>query len=171
MCIRDRYYTRIYADTQNEDIVYVLNVGFWKSKDGGENFERIGTPHGDHHDLWIAKDDNQRMAIADDGGGQVSFDGGENWTTYHNQPTAQFYRVTTDNHFPFRIYGAQQDNSTVRILHRSSGNAITERHWEPTAGGESAHLAPDPLDNDIVYGGTFKAVSYTHLTLPTICSV
>ncbi len=150
------YYTRIYADTQNEDIVYVLNVGFWKSKDGGENFERIRTPHGDHHDLWIAEDDNQRMAIADDGGGQISFDGGENWTTYHNQPTAQFYRVTTDDHFPFRIYGAQQDNSAIRILHRTAGNSITERHWESTAGGESAHLAPDPLDNNIVYGGTYK---------------
>jgi photosystem II stability/assembly factor-like uncharacterized protein len=150
------YYTRLYADTQNEDVVYVLNVGFWKSKDGGETFDRIRTPHGDHHDLWISKDDNQRMAIADDGGGQISFDGGENWTSYLNQPTAQFYRVTTDDHFPYRIYGAQQDNSTVRILHRTSANSITERHWEPTAGGESAHLAPDPLDNNIVYGGTYK---------------
>ncbi len=150
------YYTRLYADTQNEDVVYVLNVGFWKSKDGGESFDRIRTPHGDHHDLWISKEDNQRMAIADDGGGQISFDGGENWTTYLNQPTAQFYRVTTDDHFPYRIYGAQQDNSTVRILHRTSGNSITERHWEPTAGGESAHLAPDPTDNNIVYGGTYK---------------
>jgi len=150
------YYTRLYADTQNEDIVYVLNVGFWKSADGGESFERIRTPHGDHHDLWISKEDNQRMAIADDGGGQISFDGGENWTTYLNQPTGQFYRVTTDDHFPFRIYGAQQDNSTIRMLHRTSGNAITERHWEPSAGGESAHLAPDPLDNNIVYGGTYK---------------
>ena len=150
------YYTRIYADTQNEDRVYVLNVGFWRSNDGGKNFERILTPHGDHHDLWIDPNDNKRMVIADDGGGQVSFDGGENWTTYHNQPTAQFYRVSTDDHFPFRIYGAQQDNSTIRILSRSDGNSITERHWEPTAGGESAHLAPDPKNNDIVYGGTFK---------------
>ena len=150
------YYTRIYADTQNEDRVYVLNVGFWRSNDGGENFERIRTPHGDHHDLWIDPNNNERMAIADDGGGQVSFDAGNNWTTYHNQPTAQFYRVTTDNHFPFRIYGAQQDNSTVRILHRSPESTISERHWEPSAGGESAHLAPDPENPDIVYGGTYK---------------
>lgn len=150
------YYSRIYADTQNEDRVYVLNVGFWRSNDGGEKFERIGTPHGDHHDLWIDPTNNERMGIADDGGGQISTDAGDNWTTYHNQPTAQFYRVTTDNNFPFRIYGAQQDNTSVRILSRSDGATISERHWEPSAGGESAHLAPDPEHHDIVYGGTFK---------------
>ena len=97
-----------------------------------------------------------RLGIADDGGAQISNDGGENWTTYFNQPTAQFYRVTTDNSFPYRIYGAQQDNSTIRINHRSSSSAITERDWESTAGGESAHLAPDPKNNDIVFGGTYK---------------
>lgn len=150
------YYSRIYADSQDEDVVYVLNVSFWKSKDGGKSFSSIQTPHGDHHDLWIAPEDNQRMVVADDGGAQVSTDGGANWTTYHNQPTAQFYRVTTDNHFPFRIYGAQQDNSTIRILHRSDGSSINESHWESTAGGESAHLAPDPNNPDIVYGGTYK---------------
>ena len=96
------------------------------------------------------------MIIADDGGAQISNDGGNNWTTYYNQPTAQFYRVTTDNHFPYRIYGAQQDNTTVRISHRSSGSSISERDWETTAGGESAHLAPDPTNNNIVYGGTYK---------------
>jgi photosystem II stability/assembly factor-like uncharacterized protein len=149
------YYTRIYADTQNEDIVYVVNVAFWRSKDGGKTYESISTPHGDHHDLWIAPEDNQRMIVADDGGAQVSFDGGDNWSTYHNQPTAQFYRVVTDNHFPYRIYGAQQDNSTVRILHRTEGGSIGERDWEPTAGGESGHLAIDPNDDDIVYGGSY----------------
>lgn len=150
------YYSRIYADTQNEDIVYVMNVSFWRSKDGGKNFSSLDTPHGDHHDLWIAPDNNQRMVVADDGGAQVSNDAGANWSTYHNQPTAQFYRVTTDNHFPYRIYGAQQDNSTIRIAHRSSGSTITESDWEVSAGGESAHLAPDPLNPDIVYGGTYK---------------
>lgn len=150
------YYSRIYADTQDEDIVYVCNVGFWRSKDGGQKFERISTPHSDHHDLWIAPENNQRMVLADDGGAQVSNDAGANWTTYYNQPTAQFYRVTTDNHFPYRIYGAQQDNSSIRIAHRSDGSAITESDWEASAGGESAHLAPDPLNPDIVYGGTYK---------------
>lgn len=149
------YYSRIYADTQDENICYVMNVRYHKSTDGGVTFKAYNAPHGDHHDLWIAPEDNQRMAIADDGGAQVSFDAGENWSTYYNQPTAQFYRVTTDNHFPYRIYGAQQDNSTVRVSHRSDGRYIGERDWEPTAGGESAHIAIDPLDNDIVYGGSY----------------
>ncbi len=149
------YYSRIYADTQEEDIVYVLNVNYHRSKDGGETFERYNAPHGDHHDLWIDPNDNQRMIIGDDGGAQISFDAGENWSTYYNQPTSQFYRVVTDNHFPYRIYGAQQDNSTVRILHRTDGGNIGERDWESTAGGESAHLAVDPENNDIVYGGSY----------------
>jgi photosystem II stability/assembly factor-like uncharacterized protein len=149
------YYTRIYADTGDEDTVYVLNVRFWKSKDGGKTFESIQTPHGDHHDLWIDPEEPRHFVIGDDGGAQVTFDGGENFTTYHNQPTAQFYRVTTDDSFPWRIYGAQQDNSTVRIRHRSDGNAIGEFDWEPTAGGESGWIAPDPRDNEIVYGGSY----------------
>ncbi len=150
------YYSRLTADTQNEDVVYVMNVSYGVSKDGGKTFELKNAPHGDHHDLWIDPANNQRMIIADDGGAQVSNDGGENWTTYHNQPTAQFYRVTTDNAFPYRVYGAQQDNTSIRIQHRSSGSSITERHWEPSAGGESAHLAPDPKNPGIVYGGTYK---------------
>ena len=149
------YYSNIIADTQDEDIVYVMNVSYHKSKDGGKTFTAYNAPHGDHHDLWIAPEDNQRMIIADDGGAQVSFDAGENWTTYHNQPTAQHYRVITDNHFPYRIYGAQQDNSTQRIAHRTDGYSIGERDWDITAGGESGHLAVDPQDNDIVYGGSY----------------
>lgn len=152
------YYTKIYADTKDEDICYVMNVSYHKSKDGGKTFQSFNAPHGDHHDLWIAPEDNQRMIIADDGGAQVSFDGGENWTTYHNQPTAQYYRVVTDNHFPYRIYGAQQDNSTQRIAHRTDGFSIGERDWEPTAGGESGHIAVDPTDNDVVYGGSYDGL-------------
>jgi len=149
------YYSRIYADPQDEAVVYVMNVRYHKSTDGGKTFTPHAAPHGDHHDLWIAPEDPDRMIIGDDGGAQVSFDGGENWSTYRNQPTAQFYRVTTDDHFPFRIYAAQQDNSTIRILHRSESNRIGERHWEPTAGGESAHIAVDPNNNEIVYGGSY----------------
>ncbi|MDJ0842512.1 MAG: glycosyl hydrolase, partial [Acidobacteriota bacterium] len=149
------YYTRIYADTRDIDTVYVMNVRFQKSTDGGRSFSSIPTPHGDHHDLWIDPDDHKRMVVADDGGAQVTFNGGESWSTYHNQPTAQFYRVTTDNHFPYRIYGAQQDNSTVRIYHRTGGGSITEDDWEPTAGGESGHIAPHPENPDIVYGGSY----------------
>ena len=149
------YYSKIYADTKDEDIVYVMNVSYHKSKDGGKTFKSMNANHGDHHDLWIAPEDNQRMIIGDDGGGQVSFDAGENWSTYHNQPTAQYYRVVTDNHFPYRIYGAQQDNSTQRVLHRTDGFSIGDHDWENTAGGESGHLAVDPTDEDVVYGGSY----------------
>ena len=149
------YYTRVYADTKDEDVVYVLNVSYHKSTDGGGTFKSFDAPHGDHHDLWIAPEDPKRMIIGDDGGAQVSYDGGANWSTYHNQPTAQFYRLTTDNHFPYRIYAAQQDNSTIRISHRSDGSVIGESDWEETAGGESAHIAVDPENNDIVYGGSY----------------
>ena len=149
------YYTRVYADTENEDVVYVLNVRYHKSTDGGKSFNTFNAPHGDHHDLWIAPEDTKRMIIGDDGGAQVSYDGGETWSTYYNQPTAQFYRVTTDNAFPYRIYAAQQDNSTIRIKHRSEGRSIGDDDWEPTAGGESAHIAVDPTNNDIVYGGSY----------------
>jgi photosystem II stability/assembly factor-like uncharacterized protein len=149
------YYTRIYADSKDEEVVYVMNVAYHKSKDGGKTFQSKYAPHGDHHDFWVAPEDPKRMIIGDDGGAQVSYDGGETWSTYHNQPTAQFYRVTTDNHFPFRIYGAQQDNSSVRIYHRTDGGAIGDRDFESTAGGESGHIAVDPEDNEIVYGGEY----------------
>ncbi|MFT6244277.1 MAG: photosystem II stability/assembly factor-like uncharacterized protein [Crocinitomicaceae bacterium] len=149
------YYSRIYADSKDANKVIVVNVAYHTSTDGGKSFKENYAPHGDHHDLWIAPDDNMRMIIADDGGAQISYDGGDNWSTYMNQPTAQFYRVTTDNHFPYRIYGAQQDNSAIRIQSRAPWGKISEEHWESTAGGESAHLAPDPNDNDIVYGGSY----------------
>jgi photosystem II stability/assembly factor-like uncharacterized protein len=149
------YYTRVYADTEDEDVVYVLNVRYHKSTDGGKSFNTFNAPHGDHHDLWIAPENSRRMIIGDDGGAQISYDGGETWSTYYNQPTAQFYRVTTDNSFPYRIYVAQQDNSTLRIKHRSDGGSISDDDWEETAGGESAHIAVDPENNDIVYGGSY----------------
>ena len=149
------YYTRIYADPQDIDVVYVMNVSYHKSKDGGKTFTSKRAPHGDHHDLWIAPENPSRMIIGDDGGAQVTYDGGETWSTYHNQPTAQFYRVTTDDHFPYRIYAAQQDNSTIRIAHRTDGGSIDEGDWESTAGGESAHIAVDPANNEIVYGGSY----------------
>ena len=160
------YYTRIYADPNDIDGVWVMNVNYHHSTDGGRTFESGNAPHGDHHDLWIAPEDSDRMVIGDDGGAQVTFDGGDNWSTYYNQPTSQFYRVTTDNAFPYRIYGAQQDNSTVRIPHRTDGGNIGESDWERTAGGESAHLAPDPNNPDIVYGGSYDGflTRYDHET-------
>ncbi|MGZ5446015.1 MAG: VPS10 domain-containing protein [Thermoanaerobaculia bacterium] len=150
------YYTRIYADPKDEDAVYVLNVRFHKSKDGGKSFTTIAVPHGDNHDLWIAPDDPLRMIEANDGGANVSNDGGRSWTAQDNQPTAQFYRVSTDNSFPYRILGAQQDNSTVRIKHRSTtGGGIDFRDWEETAGGESGHVTAKPDDPDVVFGGSY----------------
>lgn len=158
------YYTRIYADPQDENTVYVVNVDYHKSTDGGKTFTSSVAPHGDHHDMWIAPEDPNRMIMGDDGGAQVSFDGGANWSTYHNQPTAQFYRVVTDNAFPYRIYAAQQDNSTVRIAHRTTGYSIGEDDWEPTAGGESAHIAPHPENPNLVYGGSYGGflTEYNH---------
>jgi photosystem II stability/assembly factor-like uncharacterized protein len=158
------YYTRIYADSKDEDVVYVLNVRYHKSTDGGKTYSTYNAPHGDHHDLWIAPNDPNRMIIGDDGGAQVTYDGGETWSTYHNQPTSQFYRVTTDNAFPYRIYAAQQDNSTIRIPHRTEGRSITDDDWESTAGGESAHIAVTPDNPEIVYGGSYDGflTRYNH---------
>ena len=132
-----------------------MNVDYHFSDDGGKTFKSSRAPHGDHHDLWIAPEDNNRLIIADDGGAQVSYDKGKTWSTYYNQPTAQYYRITTDNSFPYRIYVAQQDNSTQRVRHRSLGSSISENDWESTAGGESGHIAIDPNNNDIVYGGSY----------------
>ncbi|MDE3213006.1 MAG: glycosyl hydrolase [Bacteroidota bacterium] len=166
--IRQRawYFNKIYCDPHNPDVVYALNVGMYKSVDGGTTFHGIGTPHGDHHDLWIDPRDPERMIVADDGGAQISFDEGRNWSTYQNQPTAQFYRVSTDNHVPYRILGAQQDNSTVRILSRSEGNSIDQSDWTSTAGFESGYVVADPLNPDIVYGGNYGGYisRYNHRT-------
>jgi photosystem II stability/assembly factor-like uncharacterized protein len=149
------YYSRIYADPKDDDTVYVVNVRFLKSKDGGKTFSGISTPHGDNHDLWIAANDPQRMIESNDGGANVTTDGGRSWTDQLNQPTAQFYRVTTDNSFPYRLLGAQQDNSAVRIRHRSTGGSIGRDEWQETAGGESGHIVAKPDDPDVVFGGSY----------------
>jgi len=149
------YYTRIYAGTKNIDDVWVVNVGLHRSNDGGKTFSSSRTPHGDHHDLWIDPNVPSRMIVADDGGAQVSVTGGAFWSTYMNQPTAQFYRVSTDNAFPYRIYGAQQDNSALRIRSHGEGGNIGERDWDITAGGESGFVVASPKDSDIVYGGSY----------------
>jgi photosystem II stability/assembly factor-like uncharacterized protein len=155
--IRQRawYYTKVFVDPKNENTVYCPNVELMRSRDGGKTFQSVSTPHGDHHDLWIDPEDGNRMIVADDGGAQISFDGGNNWSSYNNQPTAQVYRVSTDNSFPYRILGAQQDNSTIRIKSRTNGIAITEQDWQPTAGNESGYVIADPLNPDIVYGGNY----------------
>ncbi len=160
------YYTRINTDPMDEDTVYVLNVRFHKSKDGGKSFITIPVPHGDNHDLWIAPGDPLRMIQSNDGGANVSFDGGRNWSVQSNQPTAQFYRVSTDNAFPYRLLGGQQDNSAVRIRSRSMGPGIGQRDWDETAGGESGHVVASPDNPDLVYGGSYGGylTMYNHDT-------
>lgn len=148
------YYTHIYADPKEKEKVYVLNVGMGRSTDGGKNFSGIRTPHGDNHDLWIAPDDPKRMIESNDGGAAVTKDGGATWTEL-DIPTGQFYHVSTDNNFPYRILGAQQDNSTVRIMSRTNNSGITAEDWTGTAGGESGYVAAKPTDPDIVFGGNY----------------
>ncbi|HSK12443.1 MAG TPA: hypothetical protein VK907_04460 [Phnomibacter sp.] len=158
--IRQRawYYTRVFVDPQNENTVYCPNVGFMVSRDGGRSFTSLRTPHSDHHDLWIDPADGRRMIVADDGGAQVSFDAGQNWSTMMNQPTAQIYRVSADNAFPYRIMSGQQDNSAFRIRSRTYGAAITNNDMDNTAGSESGYVVADPLDPEITYGGNYMGL-------------
>ncbi len=148
------YYTRIYADPKNADTVYVLNTGFYKSNDAGKTFTGISVPHGDNHDLWLAPDDPNRIIESNDGGANVSFNGGKSWTE-QDQATAQFYRVALDNDFPYNIYGAQQDNSTVRIASRNTDFGIRQADWYDVGGGESGWIAPSPKDSQIVFAGSY----------------
>ena len=155
--IRQRawYYTKVFIDPADENKIYCPNVNFMVSNDGGKTFASVRTPHGDHHDLWVDPKNGKRMILSDDGGAQVSLDGAKNWSTVMNQPTVQVYRLSTDNHFPYRILGAQQDNSAFRILSSSYGAYIGESDFEVTAGGESGYIVADPLNSDIVYGGSY----------------
>lgn len=150
------YYNHITADPVDEDTVYVLNVPMMKSVDGGKSWKKMKTPHGDHHDQWINPNNNRNMINANDGGATVTFDGGETWSSIMNQPTGQFYRVTTDNLRPFRIYGGQQDNSTVAIASESDYGGIGVEDYFAVGGGESAHIAFDPDDPTLVYATTIN---------------
>lgn len=150
------YYSRIYADPVDQEAVYVVNVQFHRSSDGGRSFRRIRTPHGDNHDLWIDPADPKRMIESNDGGAQVSNDGGATWTSQDGQPTAQMYRISTDDDLPYRILGGQQDNSAVRIRSRSfQSGGIGARDWEPTAGGEAGHVVARPGSPNTVVGGEY----------------
>jgi photosystem II stability/assembly factor-like uncharacterized protein len=156
------YYSRIYADPQSADTLYVMNTAFFKSTDGGKEFKPIRTPHGDNHDLWIASNDPKRMINSNDGGANVSFNGGETWTT-QPFPTAQLYHVTTTKDFPYHVCGAQQDNTTVCVASDGGRN-----HHDPRApagswmyevgGGESGYIAPHPTNPDIFYAGSQGAL-------------
>ncbi|MFQ5811469.1 MAG: glycosyl hydrolase, partial [Armatimonadota bacterium] len=150
------YYIEVYADPQDVNTVYVMNAPFLRSVDGGKTFQRVSVPHGDNHDLWINPTNNQVMINANDGGANISFNGGKSWSTQRNQPTAQFYRVNTDNRFPYSVYGGQQDNSTVAIASRTFDAGIDWKDWHAVGGCESAHIAFDPDDPVLVYAGCYQ---------------
>ncbi|HET7746193.1 MAG TPA: glycosyl hydrolase, partial [Vicinamibacteria bacterium] len=160
------YYTHIYADPKNADRMYVLNTGFYRSNDGGRTYTGIPVPHGDNHDLWIAPEDPERMINANDGGANVSFDGGKSWSTQGNQATAQFYHVIADDQFPYKVYGAQQDNSTVGIASRTSRGGIGVTDWHDVGGCESGYIAPRWDNPDVVFAGCYGGYisRYDHQT-------
>lgn len=153
---RSWYYMEIFADPQNENIVYVLNAPVMKSIDGGRSFSNIPVPHGDNHHLWINPHDNTNLINSNDGGANISFNGGRSWSTQQNQATAQFYRVIADNLVPYNVYGGQQDNSAIGIASRTSDGGIDWKDWYSVAGGESAFIAFDPDNPEVVYGGTYQ---------------
>lgn len=153
---RSWYYMEVFADPINEDIVYVLNAPMMRSIDGGKTFSNIRVGHGDTHDLWINPSNNANMILGDDGGGEISFNSGGSWSTEYNQPTAQFYRVNADKTFPYKVYGGQQDNSSVVIASRTNGPGITESDWHAGPGCESAFIAFDPHNPVVLFGGCYQ---------------
>ncbi len=149
------YYTHLEADPVDVNTVYVLNVMFWRSDDGGKSFRPVRTPHGDNHDLWINPNDPKNMIEGNDGGANVTFNGGRTWSTQANQPTAEMYRVTVDDQHPYWLYGGQQDNSAVAIPSRTPDGNIDREHWYAPAGCESATVAVDPRNPKVTYGGCY----------------
>ncbi len=155
---RSWYYMEIFADPVDPNRVYVLNAPITRSIDGGKTFQPLSSPHGDNHDLWIDPSNNNILANANDGGANISYNGGQTWSTQENQPTAQFYRVITDNRFPYYVYGGQQDNSAIAIASRTGGAGIDWKDWYSVAGCESAYLAFDPDNPEVVYGGCYQGI-------------
>jgi photosystem II stability/assembly factor-like uncharacterized protein len=157
---RSAYYGQVIADPQNPDVSYILEDDNYKSTDGGLTFKEWRSPHGDHHALWINPKDSNFLVEGDDGGATVTLDGGKTWSTQYNQPTGQFYRVNADNQFPYRLYGAQQDNTTVSIASWSSGAGIGIQDWYPVAGGETGFIDFNPDNPELIYAsGVFGEVT------------
>jgi photosystem II stability/assembly factor-like uncharacterized protein len=151
------YYIELFIDPKNENTVYVMSASALRSSDGGKNWDTLSGTHGDFHDLWINPDDPNNFIISNDGGSAITFNGGKSWSTQYNMPTAQFYRINVDNQFPYRIYGGQQDNTSVSIASRElGGGGISPNSWTPSAGGESAFLAFDPNDPKYVMGDSYQ---------------
>ncbi len=150
------YYMHVFADPQDSNTLYVADVEFFKSTDGGHTFNKVKVPHGDNHGLWIDPKNTKRMIASNDGGVTVSLDGGKSWTREDNQPTAQFYHVITDTRTPYYVYGSQQDNSSVAIASRSDDGVIGRDNWYPVGGGEAGYIAPNPTDPNIVFAGDYE---------------
>lgn len=154
---RSWYYMEVFADPVNADIVYVLNAPMMRSIDGGRTFGNISVGHGDTHDLWINHKNNLNLALADDGGGEISYNQGKSWSAINNQATAQFYRVNVDNQFPYWVYGGQQDNTSVATPSRNGSFGITEKDWKNGPGCESAWVAFNDFNNpELLYGGCYQ---------------
>ena len=147
---RPWYYTHVFADPGHADTVYITNLQMWKSTDGGSGFTEVTTPHGDNHDLWIDPTDPQRMIEGNDGGACVSFNGGASWSSIYNQKTAQFYRLDVDNQYPYRVYGTQQDNTSISVPSASEWGSITLGDCTYPGTGESGFIAVHPEDPNIV---------------------
>ncbi|MDX5477826.1 MAG: glycosyl hydrolase, partial [Cyclobacteriaceae bacterium] len=155
---RSWYYTEVMADPKNQEVVYVMNSPLTKSIDGGKTFTVVPDRHVDTHDIWINPDNPSNVILGDDGGAEISFDGGKSWSTQDNQPTAQFYRVNVDNMFPYKVYGGQQDNSSVVIKSRNNYIGLTEKDWFIGPGCESAFVAFDPNNPVMLFGGCYQGI-------------
>lgn len=162
---RPWYYHHLAADPKDSETLWVLNIDMWKSSNGGKTYKKVETPHGDNHQLWIDPNDTNRMVQANDGGGTVTYDGGKSWSTIYNQPTAQMYHVITDNKFPYRVYGAQQDNSTISVPSRSDYGAIYPDQNYDVGGGESGYIAFDKNDPTLIFAANHHWL--TRLNLKT----
>jgi photosystem II stability/assembly factor-like uncharacterized protein len=152
------YFSTVLADPRHVDTLYAENTGLFRSTDGGKTFELLPARHGDHHGLWIDPTNPERIIEASDGGASISFDGGKTWSTQNNQPTAQFYHVSVDDRFPYYVYGAQQDNTSVAIASMDDEGAIVQRDWYDVFQGECGFVIADPRDPDIVYGSSENVV-------------
>ncbi|MBI2834801.1 MAG: glycosyl hydrolase, partial [Acidobacteria bacterium] len=159
---RPFYYHHVYADPKDPNVVYELNTRLYKSTDAGRTFRSLRQPHGDNHDLWINPNDPQVLINGNDGGAAVTYNGGLTWSTQLNQPTAELYRVAVDNQFPYRLYGAQQDNSTISVPSRVTFGITPTQHWYAVSGGESGHIAPHPTNPNIVYSGHYRGELYRY---------
>src|SRR3989441_404837 len=152
------YYHHIYAHPTDPETVWVLNVSAWRSDDGGKTFQELSIPHGDHHDLWVDPKDPSRIINGNDGGAVITLNGGESWSSVYNQPTAEFYHVITDNQTPYRIYGAQQDNTTMTVPSRAPIAGIPGADSFAIGGGESGYIAVRADDPNIVFAGNYQGI-------------